>query len=510
MSASLLEQARSSYENTEAYERTIGKQLDTKPKTNKQRVWQQHHIKNLIKHIQVQSKVVVAIHQDADETFKDELESMKGRNAFGSFYESLRETKEYHQRNPYLMPQNELNMDAEMECKAQFSGPELFGKYLDLVPFHARATNMKKHFGPEPVEYSQFLLDFHEFSKVPAELKRAASYVSYTKDLCAYLMAFMARTQPLVSLEEMATEADEVFEKAWKDTEAEKVETENKASNHQEGRLLDLAKFHSAKEIEALGLARLKDGCLALGLKCGGGAGERAERLWRTKGLTPDQYPSKILASRKRKRDGKSDDKEASDSRHDVARAEFRISFLCDQMADVLDATRRYVDKKQTQLVEERDAEFAEEESGALAALDDEEDNEAMEEEDEGPLYNPLNLPLGWDGKPIPYWLYKLHGLGVEYKCEICGNMSYWGRRAFDRHFQEWRHAYGMRCLKIPNTKHFHDITLIEDATNLYDKIKDQLKQEQFDANQEEEFEDSEGHVLNRRTFEDLARQGLL
>ncbi len=26
-------------------------------------------------------------------------------------------------------------------------------------------------------------------------------------------------------------------------------------------------------------------------------------------------------------------------------------------------------------------------------------------------MYNPLKLPLGWDGKPIPYWLYKLHGL---------------------------------------------------------------------------------------------------
>ena len=25
----------------------------------------------------------------------------------------------------------------------------------------------------------------------------------------------------------------------------------------------------------------------------------------------------------------------------------------------------------------------------------------------EKPIYNPLNLPLGWDGKPIPYWLYK-------------------------------------------------------------------------------------------------------
>jgi hypothetical protein len=121
-----------------------------------------------------------------------------------------------------------------------------------------------------------------------------------------------------------------------------------------------------------------------------------------------------------------------------------------------------------------------------------------------GPIYNPLNIPLGWDGKPIPYWLYKLHGLGVEYKCEICGNQSYWGRRAFDRcvdetidrdfvtfitvssstlewctlfnrHFQEWKHAHGMRCLGVPNTKHFHDITLIEDVLTLYAKIKDQL-----------------------------------
>lgn len=32
------------------------------------------------------------------------------------------------------------------------------------------------------------------------------------------------------------------------------------------------------------------------------------------------------------------------------------------------------------------------------------------DEEDEF-IYNPLKLPMGWDGKPIPYWLYKLHGL---------------------------------------------------------------------------------------------------
>ena len=52
----------------------------------------------------------------------------------------------------------------------------------------------------------------------------------------------------------------------------------------------------------------------------------------------------------------------------------------------------------------------------------------AEEEEEEERIYNPLKLPLGWDGKPIPYWLYKLHGLGVEYRCEICSDHVYMGR----------------------------------------------------------------------------------
>jgi splicing factor 3A subunit 3 len=33
---------------------------------------------------------------------------------------------------------------------------------------------------------------------------------------------------------------------------------------------------------------------------------------------------------------------------------------------------------------------------------------------------------------------------------------------------------------------------------------------EQFVQEAEEEFEDTEGNVLDRRTYEDLARQGLL
>eukprot|EP00741_Cyanophora_paradoxa_P005593 tig00000912_g5421.t1 len=135
---------------------------------------------------------------------------------------------------------------------------------------------------------------------------------------------------------------------------------------------------------------------------------------------------------------------------------------------------------------------------------------EDTDSEEERPIYNPLNLPMGWDGKPIPYWLYKLHGLNIEYKCEICGNYSYWGPRNFDRHFQEWRHAHGMRCLKIPNTKHFHGITLIEDALALYEKIKNQQGEENFKADVEEEYEDAQGNVFSRKTYEDLRRQGII
>jgi hypothetical protein len=31
-------------------------------------------------------------------------------------------------------------------------------------------------------------------------------------------------------------------------------------------------------------------------------------------------------------------------------------------------------------------------------------------------------------------------------------------------YLQEWRHAHGMRCLGIPNTAHFANVTQIEDA----------------------------------------------
>eukprot|EP01025_Chloroclados_australasicus_P039657 TRINITY_DN4116_c0_g1_i1.p2 TRINITY_DN4116_c0_g1~~TRINITY_DN4116_c0_g1_i1.p2 ORF type:complete len:159 (+),score=18.25 TRINITY_DN4116_c0_g1_i1:1-477(+) len=124
-------------------------------------------------------------------------------------------------------------------------------------------------------------------------------------------------------------------------------------------------------------------------------------------------------------------------------------------------------------------------------------------------IYNPLKLPLGWDGKPIPYWLYKLHGLNQEFKCEICGNYSYWGRRAFEKHFKEWRHQNGMRALGIPNSKQFYEITKIEDALSLWESIREK-DTGHWKADVDEEYEDRDGNVYNKKTYEDLRRQGLI
>jgi splicing factor 3A subunit 3 len=111
--------------------------------------------------------------------------------------------------------------------------------------------------------------------------------------------------------------------------------------------------------------------------------------------------------------------------------------------------------------VEKREIE-TEEEGGKTVKGDGEE-----EEEEEEAIYNPLNLPLDWDGKPIPYWLWKLQGLNISYNCEICGNTSFQGRKNFDKHFHEAKHTRGLRLLGIANTKQFQDITRIDDALEL-------------------------------------------
>ncbi|CDJ65278.1 Sf3a3 protein, related, partial [Eimeria necatrix] len=202
---------------------------------------------------------------------------------------------------------------------------------------------------------------------------------------------------------------------------------------------------------------------------------------------TLTRYKKKLLQAAERSAAAAEAAAKASEEEdRQIAFLEFRIKTLADMLREQINQTIAYHQKKQSTNAEEALEEDEQDSSDEEEAAAPEEESEA--EEEEGPVYNPLNLPLGFDGRPIPYWLYKLHGLGQEFKCEICGNFSYWGRRAFERHFAEWRHSFGMRCLKIPNTTHF----------------------KAFKQDQELECEDADGNVMSLRAFEDLRRQGLL
>lgn len=227
---------------------------------------------------------------------------------------------------------------------------------------------------------------------------------------------------------------------------------------------------------------------------------QKAQRLFSVKGKALSEIDRKLFASGAAPPVSAEGASKLAVKAKEVARLEMRCGRLAEMLGDVLSATKGNTEKKATLSLEELEAE-KEDGRDDFAVDEDEEEEEAV--------YNPLKLPLGWDGKPIPYWLYKLHGLNVEFKCEICGNFSYWGRRAYERHFREQRHQHGMRCLKIPMSKAFLEVTTIEDALKLHDALKTR-QVGSWKPDTDEEFEDGQGNVYNKKTFLDLQRQGLL
>ena len=185
----------------------------------------------------------------------------------------------------------------------------------------------------------------------------------------------------------------------------------------------------------------------------------------------------------------------------ELAYYEYQIGKYQDLLLEIVENTKNQIRKKQAMNLDELEADVINE--AEIKKID-------VDENDNKKIFNPKNIPIGWDGKPIPYWLYKIHGLGIEYKCEICGGASYWGRRAFEHHFQEWRHTYGMKCLRLPNTLQFKEITTIEDALQLHQKILENEKKNEFRPELEEEFEDDEGNVVNKKMYLDLQKQGVI
>ncbi|XP_042429725.1 splicing factor SF3a60 homolog [Zingiber officinale] len=508
MSSTLLEVTRSAHEDVERLERLIVRELQREPDNSRDRLFQSHRVRHMIDLITNTTDKLIDVYEDKDSARKDEIAALGGQTAtgattlFGAFYDRLKEIRDYHRRHPSARVVDTTEEYEELlkeEPHIEFSGEEAFGRYLDMHELYNEYINSK--FGDSSTEYLTFLDSFSQTQSIPFHLKLSRQYKEYLEHVLQYLVSFMERTQPLQDLNRLFEKLEVEFEQQWADGKV--LGWENKGLDRDplpsQSDELDLEYYSTLEELMEVGPEKLKEALAALGLKTGGTLKQRAERLFLTKNTPLEQLDRKHFAKSSRN----SEKNVATDqisSKKEIALMEAKLHQLCSFKHFVIDLTKENIEKKQALTYEEMEAEREEEVTQADSESDDEEQQ----------IYNPLKLPMGWDGKPIPYWLYKLHGLGQEFKCEICGNQSYWGRRAFERHFKEWRHQHGMRCLNIPNTKNFNEITSIQEAKELWEKIQERQGVNKWRPDLEEEYEDREGNIYNKKTYTDLQRQGLI
>ncbi|CAG8537474.1 18408_t:CDS:10 [Acaulospora morrowiae] len=463
---SILEQQRKAHEEIERLEQAIVGQFINDPKSHKERLIREHRASDFLDRISSRSKFLYELYDDADGARKAEIDALSGTSEFSEFYGRLKAIKDYHRRYPN---------ETDDELDKLFSGEEGCGRFLDLHALHEQYVNLKN---VRKLDYLTYLSEFDNFSDYPKENKHG-EYLNYLQSLRDYLESFFKRVKPLSNLDDIKKETETDFNQKWKNGTF--PGWERQIGDEISSSLFCVAcrKGYTKRTVFDAHLKSKKH--------------MKAANSMMEKGVTNVDQETQDQLIREAE--------DAKDKREkEIAFMEALIQKYAEILGSQREDTKANVERKRALTDRERRMELETEE------IDDVE----SESEDEDKIYNPLKLPLGWDGKPIPYWLYKLHGLGVEYPCEICGNYVYMGRKAFDRHFQEWRHAHGMRCLGIPNTRHFHEITLIEDAYALWEKLKNSGKTDEFKPDTMEEFEDQEGNVFNKKTYDDLKRQGLL
>ncbi|KAI9468682.1 hypothetical protein BDB00DRAFT_863467 [Zychaea mexicana] len=482
----LIERQRGLHEEIERLEQAIVDQFMQDPKTHRERLRNEHVVDKFLTRIADKSENLYDMYEDKNGLRQSEVEALSASTEFSEFYERLRVIKDHHRKypnEPVEPPEMEfihmnLNNGAggeegeEDELEKKFSGEESYGRYLDMNELHNEYVNLKD---VKKLDYLQYLSEFDDFAQAyPRNIKTSPEYKQYLDHLKTYLYSFFRRAKPLFDLVEMEKQVDKDLEEKW-------------------------------EKGQIPGWEEIGNDMVDSDVYCEACQKQFTKKTVYDSHLTGKKHrknAEKLQGEQQEQTNGEYNGSAKQDRRRGLARNELLIAKYAEGLSDIREETKSNVERKQALTDKERTLEQDQEEIDLA--------EQESDDEDEDRIYNPLKLPLGWDGKPIPYWLYKLHGLGVEYPCEICGNYVYMGRKAFDKHFQEWRHAHGMRCLGIPNTRHFHEITKIDDAFALYAKLKKENAAADFVADSMEEYEDDEGNVYNRKTYEDLRRQGII
>ena len=514
----LLEDIRFVHEDLERLEQGISDRIGEEPKhvswtslteysrlmrsQIRDRLARDHQIAGFLSRIQEQSQRLKDLYADTEARTK-EIQSISTGDPFVEFNKQLAEVKDFHRRYPnepvenlekaYKRKPPTEGASATAEVDNMFTGEEAWGKFLDLTTYHEEYLNLPGN--PRRLPYLQYLDTFFIFTMPQCPIKTGDKltdkYFAYVGGLAAYLESFMRRTQPLQDLNEQFSMLEKDFDRIWEADEAPGWSGESSTAGQ-------TAQSNSSEAIFCADCNKeFKNQNVYSAHLTGKKHIKAAEARVATNGnTTTNGTTSQVHRLRQRA----------------VAEREHRISSLTEVLSSIRTDTRHNVERKQGMTEKERQQElealFADTEEMDAGRNGDKGDS-GSESDSEDKIANPLKLPLAWDGKPIPYWLYKLHGLGVEFPCEICGNYVYMGKRAFDKHFTEALHIRGLKCLGITNTTLFREITGIEDAVKLWDKLQKDKKTE-VATGDVIQMEDAEGNVMPQKVYYDLQKQGLL
>lgn len=318
-----------------------------------------------------------------------------------TFYERVREVKDFHRRYPdgSFTQKEDFTAGITEEPWVDFTGEESHGRCLDLHDLYHEFVNSK--FGRQ-MEYFEYLQVVSEFNVISRGLRMTKAYRQYIDNLFEYLKGFHEKTQPLTHLPKILAQCDAEFEEQWEAGEVEGWEEKGAGVTGYVDATIDLDAYNSPEEVlQGVDMETIKTALQSLGMKTGGTPLQRAERLFRTKGVALESLDHKLFV--KGAAPVANDEERAAkqmERAKELAHAEARTICLLDKLSEAVQNTIDNVEKKLTRTQAE--------------LIADQEEDEYVEEEDEDeeePIYNPLKLPMGWDGKPIPYWLYKLHGL---------------------------------------------------------------------------------------------------
>lgn len=545
MSNTVLELIRHKYEEIEQYEKAISKSFGYKDNNPNESIVSETIIKRCQDKIQQNARDIIDLFEDKNEIFKQEKLIMTGNldyissklsllkpsnqsknnNYYGNlltkkrkadiwvnFYDKIKEIKMLNKSGNDINHNTTgdkifNNLLSEINPKTLFTTEENFGKCLDLHELYHNYINIPGMYSSNfnlndnqsmlssnvnnivKMDYLEYLKNLDSFKDIPMNVKKTKEYIDYIKNLTKYLKEFFVKIYPLVNFNEIQDIIDSKFEDEQDNLKKEKEKDKDKEKENSKN--IDL------KENEEEEDKKERD------LYCSVCKKSFAKKTLMDAHMTSKKHLKKVEASKNPNNNGniKIDNNDINKNEEilrDINYYEYQIIRYKDILQNIIDNTIGQIRKKQTMNREELEADRI-----------NEQNSKKVDTEDKKKLFNPKNIPMDWDGKPLPYWLYKVHGLGVEHKCEICGGASYWGRRAFEHHFQEWRHAYGMKCLRLPNTLQFKNITRIEDALKLHHKLIEDKNRTEFNPETEEQYEDENGNVYNKKMLAGMNKKGL-